>query len=151
MWRRRSGNVHGVHLFVVNQFLGIVVPFGNPSFLGVGLSLVAISAHDGHYFGVLYFLKCRSAFVFGHFSATDESPFNYSLAHNLSLILLFLKIEFKVEIIQKFRFCKFFQTPAVFFRRPSGTLGTVDETADTAHLQQFILFRSRYILHHFGH
>ena len=50
-----------------------------------------------------------------------------------------------------FRFCKFFQTPAVFFRWPSGTFGTVDETADTAHLQQFILFRSRYILHHFGH
>ena len=27
-----------------------------------------------------------TSFVFGHFSATDESPFNYSLAHNLSLI-----------------------------------------------------------------
>ena len=60
--RRRSGNVHGVHLFVVNQLLGIVVPFRNPSFLGVGLGLVTISAHDGHYFGVLYFLECRSAF-----------------------------------------------------------------------------------------
>lgn len=123
----------------------------NPSFLGVGLGLVTISAHDGHYFGVLYFLECRSAFVFGHFSATDESPLIILSLIIFPLFLLFLKIEFKVEIIQKFRFCKFFQTPAVFFRWPSGTFGTVDETADTAHLQQFILFRSRYILHHFGH
>ena len=54
--------------------------------------------------------------------------------HRFSFILFF-KIEIKVKIIHKLWSCKFFQFPAIFLGRASGSTCPVYESADFAHFK----------------
>ena len=74
MRRRGSGDVDSIYVFIVYQLLGVVIPFGNVALLGVCLGFGTIATHDSHDFGAFYFLESGAALVFGHFSATDETP-----------------------------------------------------------------------------
>ena len=132
MGRGWGGNIYGIYVFIINQFLCIIVPFGNASFFGISFSFGDIPTHHSYHFGVFNFLKCRSTFVFGHFSAADKSPFYYFLTHTC---ILFFKVEIKIKVIHEFRRSEVFQFTAILFGGASRSLSAVDKSADFAHFQ----------------
>lgn len=127
-----SSDIHGIHLFIVNQFLRIVVPFGNASFFSISFGFGNIPAHYSHYFGVVNLLESRSAFVFGYFSAANEAPFII-----FSLILIYnysSKSKSKSKSSMNSGAVKSSSSRRSFWWT-SGPFGAVDKTANLTHFQ----------------
>ena len=71
----RCGDVDGVHLGVVHQFLCIGVPVGDVVAFGIGLYLFCVTAHDGMYAASLDETEGGAALLLGDFAAANEAPF----------------------------------------------------------------------------
>jgi hypothetical protein len=74
MTRRRCSHIDGIHIWIVNQFLGIGVPFTDTVLYGIATGMILCTTHHSHYAGALYFTECRATFLLGHLAASDESP-----------------------------------------------------------------------------
>lgn len=72
-WR---GDIDGVHVGVVDEFLWVGVELADVVALCVGLGFVVIATHDGNDLGAFDFSEGGPAFLFGHFTATYEAPFD---------------------------------------------------------------------------
>ena len=89
----RRGDVDGIHLAVVHEFLRVGVPAFHAVALGIRLRFLGLAAHHGHHLRTFHGIEGRSAFLLGHFSATDKSPFYlFQVVHSITQIV-FAKIQ----------------------------------------------------------
>ena len=73
----RRGNIDGIDVRIVNQFLSIRVPTRNAVTFGIATRFALVTTHYSHYTRPLNFGKSRAAFLLSHLTASDEAPLQY--------------------------------------------------------------------------
>ena len=74
MTRWRCGHIYGIHIRIIDQTLGIGIPFGYVMLHGIGTGTLFCTAHHGHHTRALYLAEGRTAFEFGHLATTNKTP-----------------------------------------------------------------------------
>jgi hypothetical protein len=74
MTRRWCGHIHGIHVWIIYQFLGIGVPFADAVLYGITAGMILRATHHSHHTGTLNLAESRTAFLLGYLTASDESP-----------------------------------------------------------------------------
>ena len=72
--RRRCGDIHGIDIGIVDEFLGISIPFGDAMLHGIGPGATLRTAHDSRHARAFHLAEGRAAFGLHDLTATDESP-----------------------------------------------------------------------------
>ena len=70
----RRGYIDSIHIRVVNQLLGIGIPFRYAVTLSIATRLLLLTTHHRHDRRALYFRECRTTFLFCYLTTADEAP-----------------------------------------------------------------------------
>ena len=70
----RRSNIDSIHVGIVNELLGIGIPFRYAVSLSIATRLLLLATHHRHHAGAFYLRERRPAFLFCHLTTSDEAP-----------------------------------------------------------------------------
>ena len=74
-----SGDVHGSHIRVAHQRLGISIILPDAMTFSIRLGFSFVATHHRHHFASFNLTECRTALLLRHLTATNEAPLDYLL------------------------------------------------------------------------